>query len=89
MILDEVYAFLKDTGITRNHATFSTEFLGYSSRYYDYLRCSGARPSLRSLLKVAMKLHDMTQNTSGRAAVETQAGDLAKRVMSRALTMCR
>lgn len=88
MILDEVYAFLKNAGITRNHATFSTDFLGYSPRYYDYLRCSGARPSLRSLLKLAMRLHDFAYAGTGSPS-EGEAGDLAQRVMTRALTRCR
>ncbi|GBH29361.1 DUF6626 family protein [Sphingobium xenophagum] len=88
MILDEVFAFLKKAGVTRNHATFSTDFLGYSPRYYDYLRCSGARPSLRSLLKLAMCLQDMAHSGMGDAD-EVAAGDFAQRVMTRALTWCR
>lgn len=88
MILDEVYAFLKDGGITRNHATFSTDFLGYSPRYYDYLRCSGARPSLRCLLKLAMCLQDIAR-TRTVAAEEDAAGEFAHRVMARAFNRCR
>jgi len=88
MILDEVFAFLKDTGITRSHATFSTDFLGYSPRYYDYLRCSGARPSLRCLLKLAMCLQDMARDGRG-TANEGAADAFAQRVMTRALMRCR
>ncbi|MGQ2943704.1 MAG: DUF6626 family protein [Blastomonas fulva] len=88
MILDEVYAFLKNAGITRSHAKFSTDFLGHSPRYYDYLRCSGARPSLRSLLKLAMCLQDMACLGTG-TPMDVAAGNLAHRVMSRALKRCR
>ncbi|OZA16671.1 MAG: hypothetical protein B7X90_17510 [Novosphingobium sp. 17-62-19] len=88
MILDEVYAFLKNAGITRNHATFSTDFLGYSPRYYDYLRCSGARPSLRCLLKLAMCLQDMADEAASDLD-NTEVGKLAKRIMTRALIRCR
>ncbi|WP_443026620.1 DUF6626 family protein [Sphingomonas sp. IC-11] len=88
MILDEVYLFLKNVGHAPTHATFSTDYLGHSARYYDYLRCSGAAPSLRSLLKVAMCLHDLAQAVPCAAARKT-AALLSHRVMTRALTRCR
>lgn len=65
MILDDVFLFLKDAGMARSHAAFSSDFLGHSPRYYDYLRCSGARLSLRSLLKLAMRLHDIAHAGTG------------------------
>lgn len=88
MILDETYLFLKTTGRASTHATFSTEYLGHSARYYDYLRCSGAAPSLNSLLKLAMRLTDMAREAAHELD-DTIAGGLAKRVMAQALTRCR
>lgn len=88
MILDDVFQFLHDTGLVRNHAIFSTDYLGHSPRYYDYLRCSGGKPSLRSLLKLAMRLHDLAQATS-RPDEQDAASALAHRVMARALRRCR
>jgi len=88
MILDDVFQFLYDTGLVRNHAIFSTDYLGHSPRYYDYLRCSRAKPSLRSLLKLAMCLHDLAQATSCPGEKDV-AALLAHRVMTRALTRCR
>lgn len=87
MILDDVFQFLHDTGLARNHAIFSVDYLGHSPRYYDYLRCSGAKPSLRSLLKLAMHLHDMAQATP-RSDEQDAAAAWAHRVMARALTRC-
>lgn len=87
MILDEIFQFLNTSGLAPTHAIFSTDYLGHSPRYYDYLRCSGAKPSLRSLLKLAMRLHDMAQShCSGSNAV---AGDFAKQTMAWALSRCR
>lgn len=84
MVLDDIFLFLHNTGLARNHAIFSSDYLGHSPRYYDYLRCSGASPSLRSLLRVAMRLSDLAQD-KGRA----DAATLAQRAMSAALARCR
>lgn len=88
MILDDIYQFLNAAGCAPTHAAFSTDYLGHSARYYDYLRCSGAAPSLRSLLKVAWCLHDLAQGASCTPMQET-AAQLSHRVMTRALTQCR
>lgn len=88
MILDDVFQFLHDTGLVQNHAIFSTDYLGHSPRYYDYLRCSRAKPSLRALLKVAMRLHDLAQATPC-SDERDAASALAHRVMTRALGRCR
>lgn len=88
MILDDIFQFLHNTGLARNHAIFSTDYLGHSPRYYDYLRCSGAKPSLRSLLKLAMRLHDMAQAASC-PFEQDAAALLAHRVMTCALTRCK
>lgn len=88
MILDDIYHFLKAAGRASTHADFSTDYLGHSARYYDYLRCSGAKPSLRSLFKIALRLTDMAHETSDDLN-STPAGHLAKRVLSQALTQCR
>ncbi|QXT37004.1 hypothetical protein KV697_06815 [Sphingomonas sanguinis] len=88
MILDEVYLFLKNAGRAPTHATFSTDYLGHSARYYDYLRCSGAAPSLRALLRLAMRLTDIS-NATDDGLKENVAGQLAKRIMEKALSQCR
>ncbi|HEX7853467.1 MAG TPA: DUF6626 family protein [Sphingobium sp.] len=88
MILDEIFLFLKAAGLAPTHAVFSIAYLGHSPRYYDYLRCSDAQPSLRSLLKLAMRLHEMAQ-TEACGVQKSAADDLAKRIMTHALTRCR
>lgn len=88
MILDETYLFLKAAGRAPTHAAFSTDYLGHSPRYYDYLRCSGAAPSLSALLKLAMRLTDFAREAADQPD-DTDAGRLAKRVMAQALTRCR
>lgn len=89
MILDDVFQFLHDTGLVRNHAIFSTDYLGHSPRYYDYLRCSGAAPSLRSQLKLAMCLTDIAHEAETIPNGAARASLLARRVMSAALRRCR
>ena len=88
MILDDVFHFLKSAGLAPTHAIFSTEYLGHSPRYYDYLRCSRAKPSLRALLKLAMGLHNLEKSALGLEERDT-AELLARRVMTRALAQCR
>lgn len=88
MILDDVFQFLQNTGFTRTHAIFSTEYLGHSARYYDYLRCSGARPSLRSLVRVALRLTDISK-VAGSSDVVNRAACLAQRVIAAAFDHCR
>ncbi|TZG29141.1 DUF6626 family protein [Sphingomonas montanisoli] len=88
MILDEAYLLLRAAGRASNHAAFSTDYLGHSPRYYDYLRCSGAAPNLTALLKLAMKLTDLAHETTAELD-ESAAGKLAKRIMSQALKRCR
>lgn len=88
MILDDVFQFLKSAGLAPTHAIFSTDYLGHSPRYYDYLRCSRATPSLKSLLKLAMLLRDLAQVGSCPNEQDT-AALLSHRVMARALSSCR
>lgn len=59
MLLDDVFQFLNNTGLARTHAIFSEKFLGHSGRYYDYLRCSGAPPSIKSLVNLANRLQHL------------------------------
>jgi hypothetical protein len=87
MLLDEVFLFLHNTGRAPNHAIFSTEYLGHSARYYDYLCCSGARPSLRSLVRTALRLTDIAEN-EGSSEHAMQAGALAKRAIIVAFDRC-
>jgi len=88
MILDDVFQFLRSAGLAPTHAAFSTDYLGHSPRYYDYLRCSGVAPSLRALLRLAMRLSDISHAT-GDSLNGNVAGQLAKRVMASALSRCR
>ncbi|MBX9882867.1 MAG: hypothetical protein K2X73_12930 [Sphingomonas sp.] len=88
MILDDVFQFLKAEGLTRTHATFSTDYLGHSSRYYDYLRCSGASPSLRSLFKLALCLSKIVGAAASCSGHDPVATDLAKRIMAETLVRC-
>lgn len=88
MILDEVFVLLNAKGRAPNHAAFSTDFLGRSPRYYDYLRCSGARPSLQALIRVAIHLTDIANETSGDLG-DTEEGRMARRIMRRVFEVCR
>lgn len=88
VILDESYKFLKAAGYASTHADFSINYLGHSARYYDYLRCSGATPSLQALLKLAMRLTDLAHEAADELA-DTEAGRLARSVMAQALMRCR
>lgn len=89
MILDDVFDFLDNTGLARTHAIFSTDFLGHSPRYYDYLRCSGAAPSLRSLLKLAARLTQISRaNGASNPERSERANLLARRAMSVAMDRC-
>lgn len=88
MILDDIFLFLKAGGLAPTHAIFSTDYLGHSPRYYDYLRCSGAKPSLRSLLKLALRLQDMAREAVT-AIDRATAGDLAKQAIMQAVVRCR
>lgn len=88
MVLDDVYNFLSDEGDVMSHADFSVIYLGHSPRYYDYLRCSGADPSLKSLLKLASVLIELHSPT-GLDYDQTEPGRLAQRVMGTALNYCR
>lgn len=88
MILEDAFQFLKSAGLMPTHAAFSTDYLGHSPRYYDYLRCSRAKSSLKSLLKLAILLHDLAQSASS-ADEQDAAALLAHRIMARALTRCR
>jgi hypothetical protein len=65
MMLDDVFQFLHDNGLARSHAIFSTHYLGHSSRYFDYLRCSSATPSLKSQIRLAMHLTDLGRVRQG------------------------
>lgn len=88
MVLDDAYNFLRDEWGVMSHADFSMIYLGHSPRYCDYLRCSGADPSLRSLLRLACQLIELHSQT-GLDYDKTEAGRLAQRVMGTALNYCR
>ena len=45
MMVDDIYAFFRAVGITRSHAHFSVEHMGYSRRYYDYTISTGVHSS--------------------------------------------
>lgn len=85
MLLDEVFLFLHNTGRVPNHAIFSTEYLGHSARYFDYLRSSGSLPSLRSIVRTALKLTNIAEQKGDDGA---QAAMLARRAIMAAFNQC-
>ncbi|WP_446652160.1 DUF6626 family protein [Blastomonas sp.] len=87
MIIDEVFSFLNNSGSALTHASFSTHYLGHSSRYYDYLRCSGAAPSIRALVRLAARLADLAHQSTDQLD-KTETGRLARRVMAQAFARC-
>ncbi len=89
MVLDDVFLFLHNNGYARTHSIFSTDFLGHSPRYYDYLRCSGAEPSLRSLVQLVLHLSDVANGSASTPSDKARARALAKRVMSAVVDHCR
>lgn len=88
MILDDIYQFLKAAGRASTHAEFSIDYLGHSARYYDYLRCSGATPSLRSLLKLALRLGDISREAAP-SLDQTAAAKLARQITEHVSARCR
>lgn len=88
MILDEVFELLNAAGRAPNHAVFSTDYLGRSPRYFDYLRCSGARPSLETLMRVIMRLSEIANETSEDLDA-TEEGRMARRIMRRVYMRCQ
>ena len=56
VMLDQVYEELKTMGCVRNHAEFSTRFLGRSERHFDYLRCTRSPASIETLTYLAAHL---------------------------------
>ena len=88
MILDEIFKFLHDVGLVPNHAMFSTEYLGHSARYYDYLRCSGKQPSVRSLVKVSGQLQRLARDQDAPSTHSDFAHTLSHRAMSAVFERC-
>lgn len=89
MIIDDIFEFLYETGMVRNHALFSTEYLGHSARYYDYLRCSRKRPSVRSLVKVSGHLQRLARESGVPSTHSDWAQFLSHRAMSAVIDRCR
>jgi hypothetical protein len=89
MILDEIFKFLNGAGLVPNHAIFSTEYLGHSPRYYDYLRCSGKQPSVRSLVRVTARLQNLARDRDTASTHSDCAHALSYRVMSSVIERCR
>jgi hypothetical protein len=88
MILDDIFEFLNSTGLVSNHAIFSIEYLGHSARYYDYLRCSGKQPSVRSLVKVSGQLQRLARDRGAPATHSDFAHVLSHRAMSAVVERC-
>jgi len=89
MILDDIFDFLNSIGMAPNHAIFSTEYLGHSPRYYDYLRCSGHQPSVRSLVKVSGLLQCLARDRGAPPTHSDCAHSLSHRAMSAVFERCR
>lgn len=88
MILDDVFQFLNNTGLAPNHAIFSTEYLGHSARYYDYLRCSGAQPSLHCLVKVTGQLQRIARNEGTKGELAERANSLSMLTIAYVIRRC-
>ncbi len=56
MILNEVYAVLKQNGFTSSHNHFSKTWLNKSPRYMSMIRASGREPSIDALARLACNL---------------------------------
>ena len=89
MIVDDIYIFFRAVGITRSHGHFSVEHMGYSRRYYDYLRCSGARPNDRAVLRLALTLLDMAMDVSLTPQENNRASYLGRRAFAHVIRYCR
>ena len=88
MILDDIFEFLHSAGRVPNHAIFSIEYLGHSARYYDYLRCSGKQPSVRSLVKVSGQLQRLARDHDVPSTHSDFAHTLSHRAMSAVFERC-
>lgn len=88
MIADEAYDFLHGMGLVDNHAEFSSRYLGHSPRYYAYLRCSGADPSIRALIGLADCLADIARTETSKIR-SAEAIALAKKSLAVAMHRCR
>jgi len=88
MILDDIFTFLHNAGLVPNHAIFSIEYLGHSARYYDYLRCSGKQPSVRSLVKVSGQLQRLARDRAAPPTHSDCAHSLSHRAMSAVFERC-
>lgn len=89
MILDDIFEFLSGLRLVSNHANFSTDYLGHSARYYDYLRCSGKQPSIRSLVKVSGHLQRLARDRDAASTYADCAKALSHRAMSAVIERCR
>ena len=89
MIVDDVYAFFRALGITRSHAHFSVEHMGYSRRYYDYLRCSRAQPNVRAVFRLALTLLDIATDSNRTPDENRCASNLGKRAFANVISRCR
>lgn len=88
MILDDIFEFLSGLRLVSNHANFSTDYLGHSARYYDYLRCSGKQPSIRSLVKVSGHLQRLGCGSKLPAKFSDRARLLATQALEAVLDRC-
>jgi len=89
VIVDDIYAFFRSVGITRSHAHFSVEHMGYSRRYYDYLRCSRAQPNVRAIFRLALMLLEMAMDSNLSAEQNRRASGLGKRAFAYVVRRCR
>ena len=88
MMVDDIYAFFRAVGITRSHAHFSVEHMGYSRRYYDYLRCSRAQPNVRAVFRLALTLLDMPMDSNLTPDENRHASGLGKRAFAYVIVRC-
>jgi len=89
MLVDDIYAFFRAAGITRSHAHFSVQHMGYSRRYYDYLRCSRAEPNVRAVFRLALTLLDMAMDSNLTPDENRRASTLGKHAFAHVISRCQ
>lgn len=63
-VLEKAFNLIKSMNLFATNSEFSTRFLGMSERYYDYVKCSGEKPSLKALVHLSLQIDAIIQALS-------------------------
>lgn len=63
-MLEKAYFLIKSMHLFDTNSEFSTKFLGMSERYYDYVKSSGEKPSLKALVHLSLQIDAIIQALS-------------------------